>query len=75
MNGYFPSAWQKALDIARSAQIHSHVVGDVYLYSTMIRDFYIVAGLQADEKELAQSVMAQASIARTIASCVSGGMQ
>ena len=64
---YLPAAYAKAIEFSQSAEIHSHVIGDVYLYSTKIKDFYIIAGLQADVQELAEAVLAQAAIAQTIA--------
>lgn len=72
---YLPAAYAQAIEISRSAEIHSHVIGDVYLYSTKIKDFYIIASLQADDKELAEAFLAQAAIARTIAKSFVGGIQ
>ena len=75
MSAYLPSAHAQALDIARTATIEQHIIGNKYLFKTGIPDFYIIARLDADEDELAEAVLCQAAIARTVAKSVVGGIQ
>lgn len=74
-SAYLPATWQQAIDIGRTATIERHIIGNKYLFKTGIPDFYIIAGLDADEDELAEAVLCQATIARTVASSFAGGIQ
>lgn len=75
MSDTLSTALQQALPIARSATIEQHIIGNKYLFKTGIPDFYIIARLDADEQELAEAVLCQAAIARTVAKSVVGGIQ
>lgn len=72
---YLSPAYAQATDIDRSATIEQHILKDRYLFKTDIPGFFIVAGLHADENELAEAVLCQAAIARAIAKSVVGGIQ
>ena len=74
-SAYRPAAWQQAIEIGRTAKIHAHVIGDRYIFATAIKDFYVIAGVAADEHELAEAVLAQAAIAHTVAGSFAGGIQ
>ena len=75
MSAYLPAAYANAIDIGRTATIERHIIGNKYLFKTGIPDFYIIAGLDADEDELAEAVLCQATIARTVAGSFAGSIQ
>jgi hypothetical protein len=57
MSDHLSKARKLAIVIARSAKIDTHVGDDVYLYSTSIKDFFIIAGVDASAEELAEAIL------------------
>ena len=51
------AAYAKAIEISRSAVFHSHLSGDRCLFKTSIPELYIIAGLDANEQELAEALL------------------